>query len=344
MYLYVFDMLYRCILQVMLVLLCIFPYTGLVAKKIKMTDQLKKLHPVYPAGSLHPKTTDKRGFIKLLPKSISRLVVICMAILVGLALTYTLWAKHVAAEQQASINQQLQLSAEFHRQNNAFDNDIQKLQASYPDIDLSVSVATQKTGIHRSGLTQDFDAASTAKLITAAALLHKVDENQASLQQQIAGQSAIYWLRQMIIESDDNAWLILNTYLSHDYMSDYARSNGLANYDVVTNQLSSRDMGLLLKKLTDGNLLSSRRQTLLLSLMQKANYREYIVAAVPAGYTVAHKVGLTDNYIDDAAIISKDDKKLVLTIYSKRTEDSSQGQTQLIREVTRAAISDYLKS
>jgi beta-lactamase class A len=51
--------------------------------------------------------------------------------------------------------------------------------------------------------------------------------------------------------------------------------------------------------------------------MAQANYRDYIVAAIPSDVTVYHKVGILDDHLHDAAIIKKGSRSYVLVIFSK---------------------------
>lgn len=272
----------------------------------------------------------------------TRLVILVMlGLTVGLA-SYNLWINHVTAEAQAAEDRQLQLVKKVDQQDGVFEQALAGIRQTYPGLQISVALATDQTGVHDFGDDVVFDAASTAKVLTAAAYLHQVDKGQVSLHQTIAGQSAIYWLRAMIINSDDNAWAVLNDYLGHPYLLEYARSQGMVHYDPETNQLTSRDMARLLQKLADGTLLSTQRHTLLFSLMQKANYRDYMVAAVPLGMTVAHKVGFTDGNIHDVGIIQQGGHWLTLCIYTNGDDSFSADQrAAAIQAITKAALVAY---
>lgn len=184
------------------------------------------------------------------------------------------------------------------------DTQINQLIAAHVGVDVSVSIIDPQTGARKHyGETAGFQAASTGKLLTAACFLHQVEQGQQSLQQTIDGQTAQDLLQAMIVNSDDDAWVDLNGILGHNQLASYADSLGITDYNVSGNVLTSDDIALILQKLLSGTLLNSAHTTLLRTYMQQANYRSFIVAAAPAGYTVYHKAGEVEDEVHDAAII-----------------------------------------
>jgi len=213
-----------------------------------------------------------------------------------------------------------------------FATKVNALIAADPSVDISVSLIPMQTGteVHY-GVNADFQAASTAKLLTAAAYLHGVEQGTYSLDQTIDGQSAQDLLNTMIVNSDDNAWESLNTAITHDTLASYADSLGITDYSVTDNILGSDDIALLLQKLQAGQLLNA------------ANYRDFIVAGVPSDVTVYHKAGETDDEVHDAAILTKGDTSVILVVYTNGhgTYDWN-ARTQLIQSIAAEAAKDYL--
>lgn len=185
-------------------------------------------------------------------------------------------------------------------------------------LDISVSITDLQTGeSYHYGDTSGFTAASVGKLVTAAAFLHQVDQNKASLEQSVGGTTAREELRLMIVNSDNTAWHNMEMALGITNQQAYAASVNLASYDANANTISSDDVAKLLSKLAKGSLLSDDSTDLLLGYMQQANYRGYIVAAVPDGVSVYHKVGLLEDRVHDVAILKKGDRSFVMAIFTK---------------------------
>ena len=87
----------------------------------------------------------------------------------------------------------------------------------------------------------------------------------------------------------------------------------------------------------------SAHRSLQLSYLSQANYRNYIVAAVPAGDQVYHKVGINDDTLNDAAIIKQGDKYVVLVIFTNGNGNYDlDHRGQLTQDITRQATAAYL--
>jgi hypothetical protein len=114
-----------------------------------------------------------------------------------------------------------------------------------------------------------------------------------------------------------------------DYQQSYAAEIGLTSYQANGNIMTSDDIASLLTKLARYKLLNNDNTDLVLSYMNQANYRDYIVAAIPSGVEVYHKVGFLADRLHDVAIIKKGDRSYVLAIFSKSTGnyDFSRGST-----------------
>jgi beta-lactamase class A len=187
---------------------------------------------------------------------------------------------------------------------------------------MDIGVAVQDLNSSQSfvyGEKLPFVAASISKLLTAADYLHGVQKGSYSLNQSIDGYTAKYELRQMIVQSDNDAWANFNDLLTHDGLKAYTQSIGLTNYDPNQNTLTVSDITLLLRKLYRHQLLNGSNTNLLLSYMQNANEKNYIVASIPTGVRVYHKAGWLDDRVNDAAIIDNGKHPYILVIFTKDT-------------------------
>lgn len=267
---------------------------------------------------------------------------ILAAIVLGIG-GHILWAKHVSAQTAAEHRAQIVAAAEAKTKAATFASQVNALITTNPNDSISVATASATQGVQTYGDSGVFDGASTAKLLTAADFLHHVEAGTASLNQQIDGHTAGYWLKTMLVNSDDTAWSELNGFLTHDDLATYANKIDFVNYDPSTNTFTAGDTALLLQKLYDGELLNSSDRSLLLKYLSQANYRQYIVAAVPSGNTVYHKVGVDNDTINDAAVISNGQKYVVLVIFTDGNGSYDwPNRTQLIHSLTQDAIAAYL--
>jgi beta-lactamase class A len=220
--------------------------------------------------------------------------------------------------------------------------------AQNSQIDFSVStVDLSNNQLQHYGDSAAFTAASVTKLITAADFLSNVQAGKQSLTETINGSSAEYELQQMIVVSDDNAWAALNNQLGYANLESYATSIGLTNYQQNdnVNTIPSNDIAILLQKLYEGQLLNTTNTDMLLSWMKQANYREYIVPAVPGSDTIYHKIGLYEDFVNDAAIITNGKQTIVLVIFTNGNGTYNwTNRATIMQQLTTAVLQTYLVS
>jgi beta-lactamase class A len=210
--------------------------------------------------------------------------------------------------------------------------------------DISVNVIDLRNNqMEHYGTLDTFQAASTAKIITAEYFLHEVEEGQQSLTETVGGYSAEYELQQMIVISDDTAWANLDNLLGYDNLQNYAdKTFGINDYQAENNSLSSSDIALALQHLWNGNLLNTTHTQLLLSYMKQANYREYIVPAIPSEDTIYHKIGLYEDYVNDSAIVTHGSQAFVIVIFTNGNgEYNWTARATLMQQMTKAALTAY---
>ncbi|HVW23518.1 MAG TPA: serine hydrolase [Candidatus Saccharimonadales bacterium] len=256
-------------------------------------------------------------------------------------------AKHLtgadarAAAQKAAAAQAAKAAED--QANLQFSGQVNAILTSNPGIAFSISIVTPVTGPHHYGSSGPLLAGSTTKVLTAAAYMHNVEIGQARLNQKIDGRTAQSLLRAMIVNSDDTAWSDINYYLSYDDIQNYAKSIGLNSYDWGPNAIASDDIASLLRQLYNGSLLNPADRSLLLSWLKQANYRDFIVPAVPREDVIYHKVGLYDDNVNDAAIITRGHQWLVLVIFTDgHGAENWLNRARLMQQITRYALNDYL--
>lgn len=217
--------------------------------------------------------------------------------------------------------------------------------AKYPGLDVSATIIdlTDQTTTHY-GTSAAFTAASTGKLITAAAFLSRVESGAATLTQPIGGKAASEQLKTMIVDSDNAAWEALNLHVTYAALGTYAQSIGIPDYNVNKNTITTASLAKLLVDLKGGKLLNQEHTQLLLGHMKNANRTDYILEALPKeGLTVYHKAGWLDVRSNDAAIIDNGTRPYVLVIFTKnRAAGDEPTRKAIIHQITAATVEHFI--
>lgn len=265
----------------------------------------------------------------------------------SLALIYSFNGKlqRVAASARDSLTHTSKASKEqvTMQQKQTFIQAVQSAAENYPSVQTGVSYIDLDTGEQTdAGETAAFTAASTTKVLTAAAYMHLVEDGQARLDTIIGGSTAQQLIQRMLNISDNSAWSTLNDYIGHTALQQYAISYGLSSYDVNSNTITAHDQAQLLAKLYKNQLTTSSHTKILLSYMQDTNNEDLIPAALPAQATVYHKYGYLGGELHDSAIISYQGHTFALVIFTKNnngTLDDYNERTTLFHAITTAALS-----
>jgi beta-lactamase class A len=180
-----------------------------------------------------------------------------------------------------------------------------------------------------------FTAASTAKILTAAAYYHLVETGEKSLDVPLGSFDAAFQLKAMVNNSSDDSWLLLMQDIGYPRLIEYAASVGI-QYNPEENLVAPGDMALLLGQLSAGTLLNPEHTAELLGYMQQTNNERLIPAAVDPAITVQHKYGEVEGYVHDASILSSGGRSYSLVIYTWG-EDAVESEERLavIHELTR---------
>lgn len=226
--------------------------------------------------------------------------------------------------------------------NAALDTDINAIIDANSGFQIGVALIDLSDGVvHEYGIRQAFVAASTAKVLAAAAYYHLVETGGASLDEPLGDWTAGFQLKEMIQDSNNDSWSLIMDAVGHAELSGYAAALGVS-YDPESNTLTPAEMATILAQPYAGELLDPEDTAQLLSYMQDTNYETLIPAAVPAGITVFHKYGLLDGELHDAGILTQGGSSYALAVYTKGEDTGDIPQrTEVIHQLTRA-VTDAL--
>lgn len=183
-----------------------------------------------------------------------------------------------------------------------------------------------------------FVAASTAKLITAAAYYHLVETGKTTMEQELGSYSAGFQIRSMINTSNNDSWLLLMNAVGFPDLIQYAASIGIT-YDPQQNRLTPAEMAVFLKQLYAGELLNPENTKQLLSYMQNTNVEAFIPAATRPDITVHHKYGQVYGNLHDVALLSFHDTTYALVIYTESADSRDQARRiRMIHSLTKTIV------
>lgn len=205
---------------------------------------------------------------------------------------------------------------------------------------LGVALVDMSDGVVRQyGVREKFVAASTGKILAAAAYYHLAEAGLVSLAAPMGGHTAAFQIRQMIRQSNNTSWALVLNAVGYQGIRDYAASLGIP-YDRTFNTLSPAETAAILTRLYTGRLLSAAHTAELLSYMQNTNYETLIPAAVPPQVTVFHKYGLLNGNLHDASILVQGQRAYAFVVYSLGAGVAENPvQATIIRQLTRAVVS-----
>jgi len=212
---------------------------------------------------------------------------------------------------------------------------IKRIIGEHPDHRIGVAVMDTHDGQLQSyGDVAPYTAASTAKVLTAAAYYHLVETGDKSLDTPLGAFNAAFQLKAMINASNNDAWLLLMQDIGYPNLTAYAATLGIT-YDPEKNLIAPPDMARLLAQLATGKLLNAEHTAELLGYMQHTNDENLIPAALAPGITVHHKYGVVLGYVHDAALLSAGDRSYAVVIYTWGPNDAdSADRLDLIHDLT----------
>jgi beta-lactamase class A len=202
---------------------------------------------------------------------------------------------------------------------------------------LGVALIDMSDGVvHEYGVRAKFVAASTAKILAAAAYYHLTETGSAALTAPLGSSTAVFQIRQMVQQSNNESWALIVGAIGYQRLNDYAASIGIP-YDRAVNTLTPAEMARVLALLYTGQLLNGTNTAQLLSYMQHTNYETLIPAAAPQGITVFHKYGLLFGNLHDASILVQDGRAYAFVVYTLgRDMTDIPARTAVIHQLTQS--------
>ncbi|MET4135951.1 serine hydrolase [Pseudarthrobacter sp. PvP090] len=215
----------------------------------------------------------------------------------------------------------------------ALDAEINAVIAANSGYQVGVALIDVADGaVHEYGVKTKFVAASTGKILAAAAYYHLVETGKASLGAPMGASTAGQQIRQMVQQSNNDSWALILAAVGHKGLINYAATMGIP-YDRTVNTLTPAEMAKILSELYSGRLLNAANTAQLLSYMQQTNYETLIPAAAPAGVSVFHKYGLLFGNLHDASILVKGDRAYVFVVYTLG-RDGEAARSRVFHELT----------
>ena len=195
-------------------------------------------------------------------------------------------------------------------------------------------IDVQDGEVHEYGVKTKFVAASTGKILAAAAYYHLVETGKATLGARMGASTSGEQIRLMVQQSNNESWAAILAAVGQKGLTDYAASIGIP-YDRTVNALTPAEMARTLSELYSGRLLNAENTAQLLSYMQQTNYEELIPAATPPGVSVFHKYGLLNGNLHDASVLVQGDRAFVFVVYTLGREMSDMAaRTRVIHQLT----------
>ncbi|MEE9097354.1 serine hydrolase [Pseudarthrobacter phenanthrenivorans] len=296
------------------------------------------VHPVVPKPGRSAPPPAPRKPVSAEARGNRRLLILALAVLLVIAGTITLAVVRSEPRSGAVVPTQPAVpAAPVAAAPASLKDSVDHILNEADQYRIGLALADVSGGAERTfGDGNTFTAASTAKILTAAAYYHLVEKGQASLDAPMGDYDAAFQLKAMVNDSNNDSWLLLMDAVGHPQLTAYAASIGVT-YDPEQNLLTAADMALILKKLYAGELLNKDNTAQLLSYMQDTNNEDLIPAGSRSGVDVHHKYGEVSGELHDAALLSYQGSTFALVIYTENRDGvTDDGQAEVIRDLTRA--------
>ena len=177
-------------------------------------------------------------------------------------------------------------------------------------------------------------AASVSKVLTGSYLLKKVEDGEIDLNEKMGTYNVEFNLKQLINQSNNISWGMIDDRLGIEPQNDFAHSLGLTSVDFDENLMSPQDATMLFVKLYQGEILSEPYQRKLFSYMQGTETENLITLAIPKSIPFYHKTGLFEGEVHDVAIIDHPEHPFVLSIFTvNKLYPDYEGRAKLIQKI-----------
>lgn len=183
------------------------------------------------------------------------------------------------------------------------------------------------------GGDETMPTASIYKMLVAYAILKQIEAGQIDWSQPVlGGQNVSDCFEDMIVHSDNACGTAMGDLIGRQANQDMLHAIGMTStFFDGERRTTANDLGLFLRKLQQGSILSEGSRDKLLSAMRRQIYRGGIPYGV--GVPTADKVGALYSYLHDAAIIYGPNGPYIMVIMTKGSSWASISQTA--REIHR---------
>jgi beta-lactamase class A len=245
-----------------------------------------------------------------------RLVTFCTIVSLSCVCFFIVTANARAqdAKMAEQAKEQAAAAAQLAKNTQTLSQLVQTFATKYPD-QVNVVVTDLSDGATATYKPdQEVVSASLYKLFVAYGIYKRVDEGSLSLKTPLeTGQTVDGCLNLMITISDNDCGEALGALLGWAKLDNLLQSQGytstkLDNYDADgtlngDKLTSASDVALLLGRLYRGTLLQSTTSSDFLTYLKQDKINTFLPSGLPAGTTVAHKIGELYGYIHDAGIV-----------------------------------------
>jgi beta-lactamase class A len=213
---------------------------------------------------------------------------------------------------------------------------LSQIIARHTEAKIAVSVVPQNGTPIGIDADSPWFAASVGKLVAATCFLHGVEQGTYSLDGNLGIYPTQFQLQQLVNQSNNDSWDLFNQLIGNAAEEAYAKSIGMAHYDVNENEMSTSDAATLLTKLRSGTLLTPEHTQLLMSYMQNTEEERFIPSGITNPGNLYHKIGLYDTYAHDAAIINAPSPYVLVIFTDGQGDQDYDSRATIFKEITQA--------
>lgn len=254
-------------------------------------------------------------------------------ILIFLAIGFVVFAMYFIVSRQGSAIEQepveeksSQVVSDNEQRINATElqKKLSEIISSYPDLEIGLSIASPQL---ETPLAVDGDvpfvAASTTKVITAAYALHQVQLGKVALTDTIGGDSLYNNISNMIVYSDNDAWLTLLEYFGFDNITNFGNRYSGGTFNSINNTITANDMASFVSVILIDDTLSVEQRELIEKLLTNSDTGP-IVLDSPFN-TIAKKAGWLEDRIHLTGIVEnkKTSNRVSFAIFIKSTNGAT---------------------
>jgi beta-lactamase class A len=123
-------------------------------------------------------------------------------------------------------------------------------------------------------------------------------------------------LEEMLILSDNTAYRMLYRNLSLDELQDVLVSLGIEDLFTEEGKMGAKEYSRIMRALYVSSYLSRENSEIILSIMTRSEYDEYLGQGVPDGVSFAHKIGENEDQgiVLDSGIVYVDNRPYLITV------------------------------